>query len=193
MRESNGRDDRMGRRLRIGTAAVCWVAAFAWSESEAAEIAAGLRDFLATYRCAVVVRLERMHARGDRSTQTERFIILESRRARQHYVQCIFTENDTEMFCEAASGFYAPEASRFQLTPQELVALKRLGFTTDGSMGNFHRVIGTKSPADFAKVADLMLSTLYEVYGVRGSGLGWGLVPLTPELEGIPTHCVPIG
>jgi hypothetical protein len=134
-----------------------------------------------------------MHAHGDRSVQWDRFLILGSRSAREHYVQCIFTDNDTEMHCEAASGFYAPKALQFHLAPPQMAALKRLGFSTDASMGNFQRDIDTRKPADLPAVSDLMLSTLYEVYGVRGSDLQWGRAPLTPELKGVPTSCVPIG
>ncbi len=74
-----------------------------------------------------------------------------------------------------------------------MAAVKRLGFTTDDSSGNFNRYIDTKSAKDFPAVADLMLSALHDVFGVRGLDLTWGDVPLTPELQGVPSVCVPIG
>jgi hypothetical protein len=182
----------MRRRVRIAAAALLGAVAFA-SNVSAAELAAGLRDFLATYRCGVVEALESIHVRGDRSTETDRFAVLQSDTTREHYVQCIFTDNDAAMYCEAASGYHAPEETRFQLAPSEIAVLKRLGFATDVPKGNFYRTIDTKSARDISKAADLILSTLYEVYGVRGKDLRWADVPLTPEIEGTAPECVPLG
>ena len=109
----------------------------------------------------------------------------------EYYVQCIFTDNDTAMYCEAASGFYAPVP--FRMNSASMDALKRFGFTTDGSKGNFHRSIDSIGPADFPKIAENILSTLYSVYGVHaGSDLEWK-TPLAPEIKGVPSVCVPIG
>lgn len=178
--------------MRIAATALLGAATFA-SNVSAAELAAGLQDFLATYRCGVVEALESIHTRGDRSTQTDRFAVLQSDTTREHYVQCIFTDNDTAMYCEAASGYQTPKETRFQLAPERMAVLKRLGFATDVPEGNFHRTIDTKSTRDFSKAADLILSTLYEVYGVRGADLRWAEIPLTPELEGTQPECVPLG
>lgn len=183
----------MKQGLRITIAAALGVATAMPATGQAAEMASGLQEFLATYRCGVVEALESIHARGDRLAQDERFAVLQSRTTRQHYVQCRFTDNDTAMFCEAASGYYGPKELRFQLAPAEISALKRLGFTTDVMRGNFHRIIDTKTTRDFSKAADIILSTFYEVYGVRGEDLRWADVPLTPEIEGMPLDCLPIG
>jgi hypothetical protein len=92
----------------------------------AAGAADGLQNFLATYRCAVVERLELTHARADQAGKGE-FLILAPRSARERYVQCIFHDKDTAIFCEAASGFYKPPVWR-TLDANAMAALKRLGF-----------------------------------------------------------------
>ncbi len=99
----------MPYRRRFRAVVLACIASLSADIAIAADGHSDLQNFLSTYRCAVVERLERMHARGDRSVQWDRFLILASRQAPEHYVQCIFTDNDTEMFCEAASGFYAPD------------------------------------------------------------------------------------
>jgi hypothetical protein len=106
----------MGQRMQMHrlwyAGALVFITCLMTSAASAADAGEALRNFLATYRCAVVERLERMHARGDRSSQTDLFLIL-AVRSKPKYVQFIFTDSDTAMYCEATSGFYAPVASRF--------------------------------------------------------------------------------
>jgi hypothetical protein len=74
-----------------------------------------------------------------------------------------------------------------------MAALKRLGFSTDSSKGNYARDIQGITRADFPRIADIILTALYEVYGVHlGTELEWQ-APFAPESKGVPSSCVPIG
>ena len=129
-----------------------------------------LGSFLSAYRCPVTLRLASIHARGDRKREDERFLILALAQSELSYVQCEFFDDDQQMMCEAASGFYAAPkgAPRTAYLPAHSVAaLAKLGFSTDDSHGNFQRVVETPDPSDFAAVAEVLLTTLYETYGAR--------------------------
>jgi hypothetical protein len=135
-----------------------------------AQAADDLRAFLANHRCAVVERLELIHARGNRSRSHNRFLVVALEQHGQSYVQCLFVTQDTRMLCEAASGFYAQrtgEPRRFRLAPEAVAALGRLGFSTDDTQGNYRRELELGRPPKLVAVADLMLSALYEGYGAR--------------------------
>jgi hypothetical protein len=126
--------------------------------------------FLSAFRCPVIQRLALIHARGDRKQEDSRFLILALSHGETSYVQCAFFDEDRRMMCEAASGYYlAPEGAprRFHLPADSVAALARLGFSTDDSHGNFQRQMETPDPSDFASVAELLLSALYETYGAR--------------------------
>jgi hypothetical protein len=152
-----------------------------------------LRTFITTYRCAVVERLEVIHANRERDT--DRFLVLALKASPQSYVQCLFLDGDSRMLCEASSGFYAQlpvENRRFRMSPEGLVALARLGFSTDDSDGNYQRMIDIRSNADLVAVADLILSAFYEVYGARtGSQMKW-VSPLA-KIDALTSSCTPIG
>jgi hypothetical protein len=152
-----------------------------------------LRTFLLTYRCAVVERLQIIHENRER--EMDRFLILALKFKPQSYVQCLFLDGDRRMLCEASSGFYAtPEVvdRQYWLSPERVATLAQFGFSTDDSHGNFQRMIEFEGEPDFAAIADLILSTLYEVYDARaGSQLEWK----SPLADIDPRHsaCIPIG
>jgi len=155
--------------------------------------AMSLNTFLLTYRCAVVERLAIIHE--NREQDVDRFFVLSLKHRMQSYVQCIFLDGDQRMLCEAASGFYATPAVQdraYRLPPYRVAALDRLGFSTDDSEGNFQKMIEFDGVPDLAAVADLILSTLYEVYDARvGSNLKWDS-PLA-DFDPRESDCVPIG
>ena len=65
----------------------------------------------------------------------------------------------------------------------------KLGFSTDGSEGNYQRMIELGNPPDLLKVADLMLTPLFEVYSAwEGTALEL-TAPLVPEGAIPPTPC----
>jgi hypothetical protein len=112
-----------------------------------------LREFLSTYRCAVAERLAIIHANRDRDL--DRFLIIALKFIPENYVQCLFLDGDRRMLCEASSGFHAQLPGESQLqgaTPGGLAALARLGFSTDGSEGNFQRIIEFSGEPDLESV-----------------------------------------
>ena len=159
----------------------------------AADEAMSLNTFLLNYRCAVVERLAIIHE--NREQGTNRYFVLSLKHRMQSYVQCIFLDGDQRMLCEAASGYYATPAVQdraYRLPPHRVATLARLGFDTDDSQGNFQKMIEFDGAPDLAAVADLILSTLYEVYDARvGSNLKWHS-PLA-DFDPRESDCIPIG
>lgn len=134
-----------------------------------------LLAFLATYRCGVVERLRRIHE--NQASKTDRYFIIALKSDPQSYVQCIFLSNDTQMLCEASSGYYrtVPEEQRTgYLRPSSVAELARLGFLTDDTEGNFQRFLSFHGEPNYRAIADLVLMALFKAYGARiGSQLEW--------------------
>ncbi len=125
-----------------------------------------LRAFLATYHCALVDVIERIHADPNFDDQ-DRFIILNPTIWGSSYVQCALEQADRRAFCEAASGFFASPGDAPNLSPSGLRALARLGFSTDGSQGNFQQYLHFPSGLDTAELARFLLTALQAGFGVR--------------------------
>lgn len=125
----------------------------------------GRKAFIETNRCAIVERLDSIHRRGPRSTSADRFLVAVPDGAPDRYVQCIFFDDDTRMVCEASSGRYGGTVDL--LDAPGIAALEALGFTLDDPNGNFAREIALGTPANFNRVAELMLGALHDGYGVR--------------------------
>jgi hypothetical protein len=115
---------------------------------------------LEKWRCAVSAYVEKIHSLP--LELDDRYLALWPKRRPEYYVQCIFHDDDRQIYCEAASGFYRyADRIASYATPQRLQALARLGFSTDGSKGNFSQ------DRDFhgaSEVATLMLETLASVF-----------------------------
>lgn len=122
--------------------------------------AGGLSAFMATYLCPVYEILQRIHAQDMKLN--DRYLILSTDGA-QRYVQCIFHDGDTQIYCEASSGFYGPPRLRFSRA--KVGALNALGFSTDASHGNFRLDRPVNHDSDLWDVARLMLEALYRAYG----------------------------
>jgi hypothetical protein len=157
----------------------------------AAEEADDLATFVAAHRCDVVRRLEMIHANG---APPDRFLIIELQGPGGAYVQCLFGDDDHQLFCEGESGFYdhppgAPQ--EFHLGSEGVRALAKLGFSTDASKGNYQRMFDVAGPQDYSRVAEIILDVLFEAYGARlDSQLAWHapLVPGTGRLR----DCAPV-
>ena len=125
---------------------------------------------MARYRCPVVAVLKEIHRKGPVGTSRNRFVSLTMTGLFQRYVQCIFVESDTAMFCEASSGAYGTNSFslvRFEPTEETRNTLHRLGFVQENFKENFSQMVALGSPPDVRLAADLMLATLYDVYGAR--------------------------
>jgi T3SS (YopN, CesT) and YbjN peptide-binding chaperone 3 len=127
----------------------------------------GLDDFVATYQCSLAGLIAKIHAHGQPEDQ-DRFIILSLPRPIAAYVQCLFGNKDREGLCEASSGWWNNSWEKPHFTPAQLAALSQLGFSTDGSHGNFKQRMHfpADGPEPYA-LATLLLRALHEGYGAR--------------------------
>ncbi len=129
----------------------------------------GLSDFVGTYQCSLadlIARIEAHHNKPD--DEQDRFIVLSLPGPIASYVQCAFGHRDREGLCEASSGWWNNPREKPQFGSAEIAALARLGFSTNGSHGNFQQQMHFPpgGPEPYA-LAGLMLSALYEGYGAR--------------------------
>ena len=157
-----------------------------------AAAAESFHDLLVVYRCEVVQRLERIYATGNPANDRDRFIAVTVPGHPHGYVQCIFHDNQTGLYCEAASGFWydKPGTPRtFHQPPAAIAALARLGFDTDDSKGNFKIDFPVAAPPDFNATADFILRALYDGYGARADSNLKFNAPFAPNT---PTTCIPV-
>ncbi|EJN01410.1 hypothetical protein [Phyllobacterium sp. YR531] len=127
-----------------------------------------LAIFIERYRCPVIARLATIHSNAGQETELDRYLILSTGHS-QRYVQCRFIDNDKRMLCEASSGFFGPkegEAGHYRMRSEGIEALARLGFSTDGSQGNYQTIVDGLQPSTYAKVAELLLSALFDGHGL---------------------------
>ena len=151
----------------LGTVAV----AAAFVVSHAASAAAGdddLADFVNTYQCSLAGLIERIAVYHSKPGENGRFIVLSSPGTTASYVQCDFAADNREGLCEAASGWWNEPATKPHFSAAQLAALARLGFSTDGSHGNFAQQMHfPPTGPDPDALAGLMLRALHEGYGAR--------------------------
>jgi len=137
----------------------------AWSTDDG-----GLENFVATYRCAVVARLEGLYSNTDPALADHRYIILARQDDPQSYVQCLFVDRASRMLCEASSGFYFNKPNEPRTIDWPAAAkreLASLGFDTSQQEGNFQQLVPTTRVDDLGAVAALLLKSLYSGYGAR--------------------------
>lgn len=144
--------------------------------------------FIENNRCDIVERLRSIHERGPRSTSQDRFLIAAPFGAPEHYVQCIFFDDDTKMFCEAASGRYGITGDLLDAPSSDATtALKTLGFALEEPHRNFTREIEIGSGPDLDRVADLMLGALHDGYHVGSEDALDLIAPMAlPSLDACP-------
>lgn len=148
-------------------------AALALLLAPAAEAAPTPRDqFVTDHLCAVRTRLTRIHERGPQDTSRNRFLVVAIRGDPQSYVQCVFTEEDRTMLCEASSGAYRDRDDsgiRRHLRPEAAAALHRLGFSQPDPKSNFQRTVDLGMPPDLDIPARLILTALFDAYDGAGA------------------------
>lgn len=153
------------RSTSIRTALLGMIFMTAWPA-----VASQRAAFIAQHRCPVVSALNEIHRRGPVQTSHNRFLSLTIRDHVQRYVQCIFIDRDTSMYCEAASGAYYDERSapyRYVPTAERKEAMLRLGYRQESPTENFSRTVALGSPPDVGLAADLMLGALYDAFDAR--------------------------
>jgi hypothetical protein len=149
--------------------------------------AGSYHDLLIRYRCAVVDRLEQIYELADHPDQ-DAFLIIDFPDRPQDYVQCAF-DSETKILCEASSGFFYTEPRSYWLPPEAIVALGRLGFSTDDSAGNFRIWIDMNDPPDLNAIADFMLKALHDGYAARADRELRFNAPLAPDST---SKCAPV-
>jgi len=169
------------------------LSAFSLLGPTVAEEHGSFHGLLSVYRCEVVHRLEQIYAAANPRSDRDRFIAVIVPGHPHGYVQCIFHDKQSRLYCEASSGFYygregAPRT--FYQPSQTIDALARLGFDTDDSKGNFNIDFGVDAPPDFNAIADFVLEALHDGYGARGN---MTLKFNTPFARRTPSTCVPVG
>jgi hypothetical protein len=125
-----------------------------------------LASFLGVYQCPLAGILARIHAHS-LVTKHGRFIALELPQRGGLYVQCLFEQSDRSVDCEAASGFYDKPNHAPYFVPSQIEGLAQLGFSTDGTHGNYSRIHVTAEAFSPDEVAALMLKALFVGYGAR--------------------------
>jgi hypothetical protein len=102
--------------------------------------------------------------RSQPMTPHDRFLVVEVAE-RPGYVQCLFFDRDRKILCEAASGAYDKAGSHY-VSADRLETLAKLGFSLDDAKRNYQQRRAVRSDASMAKIADLLIRTLHDVYDV---------------------------
>lgn len=163
---------RLYGRIRARWMGVAAVVLWLMPSLALAQMPSSLRELLVEYRCQLVDRLERIYEYGDHDSHRDRFIAVTVPQHRHGYVQCMFAERRSLLYCEASSGFYydKQDAPRTQwLSRDKIDALGRLGFSTDDSKGNFSLERPLDRRPDFNGIADLILQALHDGYDARAT------------------------
>lgn len=129
------------------------------------------------YRCQITAYLRAIRARP--LTVKHRFLIIERMARSEYYVQCLFYDNDSNIDCEAVSGYYNPDLTGFA-TPAQLAALAALGFSTDASAGNFAQQRPVPNDGALYDIAGMLVETLVRVYDLQIDDLLVFHAPLVP-------------
>ena len=114
--------------------------------------------FINTHQEKVVDCLRQIHLHA--MTKHDRFLILAS--ASQHYVQCLYHDNDTRIYCEASNGTYGPNG-RLPLADDAIALIKKSGFE-DTPEKNFNLDLPFGGNEDYSHIANLMLQTIHTLY-----------------------------
>jgi len=151
-------------------------------------------NFLTAYQCSLSGLIAKILAEKKPDEQ-DRFVTLSLPGPTAAYVQCAFDNDVRNGLCEASSGWWNNAWEKPHFRADQLAALSRLGFSTDGAHGNFQdKMKYPPGGPDPFTLARLMLSALYEGYGaqkfmpievVAPFALRHGYLPQKP--------CAPIG
>jgi len=153
-----------------------------------------LSDFVETYQCSLAGLIAKIEAHHNKPNEKGRFIVLALPGPTASYVQCAFDSRNREGLCEASSGWWNNSWERPHIGAAERASLARLGFSTDGSHGNFQQQMRfpPEGPEPYA-LATLMLSALYEVYGASKDMAIEVVAPFALRHGFLPRRrCVPI-
>ncbi|MBN9598095.1 MAG: hypothetical protein J0G28_00300 [Afipia sp.] len=125
---------------------------------------------LAKYRCQLSDMLRQVYEAPSAYKQLNRFLVLSGPSRSSDYVQCMFGENRTKLYCEASTGYYdVAEDKPRRRYPSDTVneAFRRLGFAVGSGEKNYPYERDFTGTPDFDEIAKLMLLTMHDGYGAR--------------------------
>jgi hypothetical protein len=175
---------------------LCFGVAIALPRSAMADDSRGLREFLEANHCQVLSRLHQIYTtvRKPRKPQLKnRYLTLSPVSSAHQYVQCIFIEGETRMYCEAASGLFWARQGGNELdviSATGRATLVRQGFELRPN-GNFQRYFATPTSSDLSAVADMMLVALHGAYRLRADSKVDFAAPLAPDDSAHDRKCRP--
>jgi hypothetical protein len=142
------------------------------------------------YRCPITAYLSEIHRRPLK--EKDRYLILWISPRPEIYVQCMFFDDDRQIHCEAASGYYGEKLPSF-MTPSKFAALAAFGFSTDAAVGNFVHERAVPDVDALYDIAGLLIETLVRVYDMAIDDVLRYQAPLVPSpprpLTGRGRHC----
>ncbi len=111
--------------------------------------------------CKILTYLQAI--RSQPPTPRERFLVL-SAPGRIGYVQCLFVDQDRNLLCEAASGYYDKPHARY-VSRKQLPALAALGFSTSARKSNYQQLRPVTDGESLTQVAEMLIRTMHGIYG----------------------------
>lgn len=135
-----------------------------------AQISDSREALFAKYRCPLSDLLRQVFEAPSAYQQRNRYLVLSPHERPADYVQCMFGENRSKLYCEASSGYYvAPDNKpRIRFPSEEMKAvLRKLGFATGNDEKNFPYEHDFSGAPDFGEIATMMLSAMHDAYGAR--------------------------
>lgn len=124
----------------------------------------------ARYHCPLTDLLRQVFEVQSAFQERDRYLALTAPLIRNNYVQCMFAQNRTKLYCEASSGYYDEAMSNPRRTfPSEVTkaAFEKLGFKTGNEEKNYPYERDFKGVPDFAEIAVLMLNAMHDGFGAR--------------------------
>lgn len=124
----------------------------------------------AKYRCPLADMLRQVFEAPSAFQKLDRYLVLSAPLVQKNYVQCMFAENRTKLYCEASSGYYDEATGKPRRTfPSEetKAAFEKLGFKTGDEQKNYPYERDFKDVPDFEEVATLMLLAMHDGFGAR--------------------------
>ncbi|OYW34577.1 MAG: hypothetical protein B7Z41_01765 [Rhizobiales bacterium 12-66-7] len=172
-------------RANVAKTLVRLVAACVWLAFlvPSAMAADGRAKFIAENHCQITHRLFMTYLQRQK---LDRFVVASVKGGNQQYVQCLLLEDNKQMLCEAASGFYGVKKgeARDEVRMSNLAILEAAGFDTDSSEGNFQKLLVILKPGeDLDRVADMMLGLLYDLFGARRGDQLTYVAPMAMDLS----------
>ena len=124
-----------------------------------------LETLLYFRRCELSAELQAVYERPAEAEGRGRFLTLTVTDRPAAFVQCMIAGG--AVLCEASAFDGGTELSKIPLPPRSVAALQKLGFTAAPDGKNFPYRRAFRGKPDFDAIAVLMLTALYDAYGVR--------------------------